>query len=365
VPDNALWQYEYNLTDHLGNVRAVFAVDGDGKAELKQTTDCYPFGMVMNQTDIYCRSCPENKFLYNGKEIQNDVIAGQKLDWYDYGARMYDAAVGRWPVIDPLAEKMRRWSPYVYCFNNPMRFIDPDGRIARDANGNIIFTATNTDYTYKMSDVDRTTGILTEVFFNATQGKIMTDKGNAVTVYRANSPAAYVTTYGPDGDIIPELSGRVQPVDNTHNCTGNALADQLFTISSDQIDQQYLQDEGFVSIGNQQPQQGDIGVYTDNNTGIITHFEPFLSSNSVSSKGGVLVDTGPVSPGQNQVFLDNATFSVIRKTTPDTQVLPSNYVGPPAPHQVIGNMPNSTTGNGINQVSPEVFRQIQQVIKNN
>jgi len=129
VPDNALWQYEYNLTDHLGNVRAVFAVTQQGTAQLRQKTDYYPFGMVMNQTNT--GTGPQNKFLYNGKEIQDDVIAGQKLDWYDYGARMYDAAVGRWHVIDPLAEEMRRWSPYVYCFNNPMRFIDPDGRDAR------------------------------------------------------------------------------------------------------------------------------------------------------------------------------------------------------------------------------------------
>ena len=63
-------------------------------------------------------------FRYNDKELDSK----NGLNWYDYGARHYDAALGRFTTVDPLAEKMPTWSPYTYCFNNPLRYIDPDGK---------------------------------------------------------------------------------------------------------------------------------------------------------------------------------------------------------------------------------------------
>ncbi len=91
-----------------------------------QQDDYYPFGLTFNS---YRReNSMLNSYQYNGKELHEELALG----WNDYGARMYMADIGRWTAIDPLSGVSRRWSPYNYGLDNPIRFIDPDGMLNAD-----------------------------------------------------------------------------------------------------------------------------------------------------------------------------------------------------------------------------------------
>jgi RHS repeat-associated protein len=118
VQSGGTMRHEYNLTDHLGNVRVTFDETGTAIEE----SHYYAFGMRIEGLST---SSPDNKFTYNGKELEDD----DGLNWYHYGARFYDAQIGRWHVVDPIDEFN---SPYTYVGNDPINLYDPDGMGADD-----------------------------------------------------------------------------------------------------------------------------------------------------------------------------------------------------------------------------------------
>lgn len=137
------FKYVFSYTDDLGNIRVKYAQNpaNGNQIEILEEDHYYPYGLKHigyngNHTtwDVtpggQITLTPVNPFLgdtykykFGGKEYQDEF----DINTYDFGARNYDPALGRWMNLDPLAEMMRRHSPYNYAFNNPIYYIDPDG----------------------------------------------------------------------------------------------------------------------------------------------------------------------------------------------------------------------------------------------
>ena len=100
------------ITDHLGNVRHELEA-GRG---VKRSTSYYPYGVEWG-------SSSEIEYAFNGKE----KMEAHGFNMYGYGIRFYDQTLARWHSMDPLVEKYYSVSPYAYCLNNPVKYIDPDG----------------------------------------------------------------------------------------------------------------------------------------------------------------------------------------------------------------------------------------------
>ena len=146
VNNAGTFRYEYTLKDHLGNTRLVFSdKNGSGSidnSEIISETHYYPFGKVMNGAWYKDPVLPKFRYLYNGKELNEEF----GLNFYDYGARWYDAGMGSWWEVDPLAESGRRWGPYTYGNNNPVRFVDPDGMESQAFGGVTSFDDMNSQH---------------------------------------------------------------------------------------------------------------------------------------------------------------------------------------------------------------------------
>ncbi len=142
--DGHHFNYVYNFTDHLGNIRLSYGYDPhDERLEILEENNYYPFGLQHKNYNVSVKQYDNRdlegfdigievplvltsryKYKYNGKEFQDEL----GLNVYDYGARNYDAALARFWEFDPKTDKYSFISPYTYVANNPVVFIDPDGK---------------------------------------------------------------------------------------------------------------------------------------------------------------------------------------------------------------------------------------------
>jgi RHS repeat-associated protein len=149
LKDGTSWKYEYNIKDHLGNIRVTFSDDNNNGliagAEIRSRNDYYAFGM---EWDNYLQQSefknPKNRYKYNGKEMVEEM----GVNLLDYHARQMDPVLGRFISVDILSSEFPGWSGYGYVHNNPILLIDPTGM---SADSTRIYN-TNAQYQYTIND---------------------------------------------------------------------------------------------------------------------------------------------------------------------------------------------------------------------
>ena len=216
--------FHYYLKDHLGDNRVVMSESG----AIEQINDYYPTGALMGSStngDVL-------RYKYNGKEL--DRLNG--LDWYDYGARNYDAALGIWRSQDNLQEIHPDIGSYVYVYNNPMRMADPDGQ---DGITNLGGKATT--FGSAVAAVG-TTAIVVTAGTSATVAAPITVVGKTITTAGlATSTAGYVMMANSNSNKAQGYNGKKSNVssDNKNSPHANQKRKEVNRQKYEQLKKEY------------------------------------------------------------------------------------------------------------------------------
>ncbi|MCM1722955.1 RHS repeat domain-containing protein, partial [Bacteroides ovatus] len=210
--------YHFYLQDHLGNNRVVARSDGT----IVQTTHYYPYGMSFAEGTF----ADKQPYKYNGKELDTE----NGLNLYDYDARQMDIIFGRFTSVDPMAEKYYHWSPYAYCMDNPLKYIDPNGL------DSYIILYSNSDSRFKAAAETRQREIMNSKSFTTEKDHVymlnIGDLGNLgeriqniVNDAKANGygmtvEASFYTHGGTDGPVGDKVTSGDY---NLRNVSGSSL----------------------------------------------------------------------------------------------------------------------------------------------
>jgi RHS repeat-associated protein len=200
-----IFDYVYQYKDHLGNVRLSYQdINNNGSvtsSEIKEENNYYPFGLThsgYNNVISANSNAAVDKYGFGTKELQDEL----GLEWMDFHARNYDASLGRWMNVDPLAEQFYDTSPYTYVSNNPLRYTDPTGMAQED----IIIKGTEEYQQTVLADLQQ-----------LTDDKLQIDNTGMVTI--ADSSCNDGCNAG--GDLISELINHDKVVTIEKSTGGN------------------------------------------------------------------------------------------------------------------------------------------------